>query len=405
MLPLGCVNHAEDDPELAAAIAASLQDAGGAGRGPTGPSYAAIAAAAAAAGGAGHHHTGSDGPPSVDGSWQMVGGEDEEDPELAQALALSMEEAQRAAGSQQQTRGTPPPGSSSSRQATPAAEQQQQAGASSGAAGTPPPPAPQVSVPEEPPEGGQGVLSLALRLPSGQRCCRRFLSLHTVGEVAAYAAQEAGLAGSQRVSLSTAFPVQVRGWYAGWRHTLPSGCMQPPPVRGSLAQACTGTMPHTSENAPRPSRCMPDDGRGTMTCKGAGPTDTLLGGGRRRVTTSAATSAAKAHTLRNLNATKVPCHTFACVAGQLLRHGAELMGVYILLCCTGAVGPCSHPGECWHHRPQHADCAAGLGGERWNGSERCSYQVPRMPSTCTCGGVHMVARQYRLLGAAHGAKG
>jgi hypothetical protein len=206
------LKHAAEDPELAAAIAASLQDAGAGARGPAGPSYAAIAAAAAA-GGPGQHPTG---PPSVDGSWQMVGGEDEEDPELAQALALSMEEAQRAAGSQPQTQGTPPPGGSSSRQATPAAEQQQQADASSGAGATPPPPpaAPLVAVPEEPPEGGEGVLSLALRLPSGLRCTRRFLVQHTVGEVAAYAAQEAGLLGSHRVSLSTAFPVQVR-WPGG----------------------------------------------------------------------------------------------------------------------------------------------------------------------------------------------
>jgi hypothetical protein len=60
-----------------------------------------------------------------------------------------------------------------------------------------------VDVPEEPPESAEGCLAVALRLPDGQRVSRRFLAAATVGQLAAYAAQQAG---GRRVAVAAQFP-------------------------------------------------------------------------------------------------------------------------------------------------------------------------------------------------------
>jgi hypothetical protein len=133
----------------------------------------------------------------------------EDDPELAAALAMSLEEAQ--AGSQQQQQGS---GERQERfQQSPSLADQQQSPAP-GVPASPPPPAvaAAAAVPEEPEEGAEGVLSLAVRLPSGQRLMRRFRQEDTVGGVKAWAAQQLGMTAGQQSQLKLAmqFPAKVR---------------------------------------------------------------------------------------------------------------------------------------------------------------------------------------------------
>ena len=204
----------DQDPELTAAIAASL--AAGIANSAPGPSsrgaqasaggasssYAAVAAQAAAAGTAGGSSGGWD-----RGGFGGAGGYDddmEDDPELAAALAMSLEEAQP--GSQQQ-QGIAHSAAGAGTSPSPAVRQQSSAPSLAVAA------AAVVAVPEEPEEGAEGVLSLAVRLPSGQRLMRRFRQEDTVGGLKAWAGQQLGLVAGQQQQLKLAmqFPAKVSG--------------------------------------------------------------------------------------------------------------------------------------------------------------------------------------------------
>lgn len=65
---------------------------------------------------------------------------------------------------------------------------------------------------EEPPEGGEGVISLVLLLPSGERLLRRFHSQEdTVGHVVAYVLKTIPLPERKMPQLSSSFPKRVIG--------------------------------------------------------------------------------------------------------------------------------------------------------------------------------------------------
>jgi ataxin-3 len=187
---------ADEEADLAAAIAASMQDysAGAAGpsnanpsssAGGAGSSYAAVArqAADAAAGDVGlAQQFGVADTGAVGGDF----GFEDEDPELAAALAASLEEHQQ---SQQQSQ----------------QDQQHQQQHERQAA---------VEVPEEPAEGVDGAVTVAFRLPSGGRLSRRFSSRDSVAVLQAWVAQQLLQGGTtthrmrqgQKVVLSTQFP-------------------------------------------------------------------------------------------------------------------------------------------------------------------------------------------------------
>lgn len=190
---LGCWDHActccagdDEDADLAAAIAASMQDVQPTGAeaqgtleasGSSGRSYAAAARQAV--------------DPVVQGSADRSASQiaqqddfavyDEDDPELAAALAASLEEHH----SQQQVQPQQP-------------EQQQQQ---------------LPEVPEEAPEDAEGVITVAFRLPSGARLSRRFLKTDIVAMLQAYVLQQLLASGElkpgQKVQLATQFPKNV----------------------------------------------------------------------------------------------------------------------------------------------------------------------------------------------------
>jgi hypothetical protein len=177
---------ADEDADLAAAIAASMQ---GYSAGPSnanassgaGPSYAAVArqAADAAAGDVGLAQQ-----YGVAGDAAGAGGDfgfEDDDPELAAALAASLEEHQQSQQQQEQQQ----------------EEQQQEQQAA-------------VEVPGEPEEGADGVVTVAFRLPSGGRLSRRFSSKDSVVVLQAWVAQQLLQGGEmkkgQGVVLSTQFP-------------------------------------------------------------------------------------------------------------------------------------------------------------------------------------------------------
>lgn len=173
----------DEDADLAAAIAASMQDvqvpagtaAGHPGAASTsGLSYAA--AAAAQPGPAAHQ-------PAV-GHHEDFEVYDDEDPELAAALAASLEEHNQ----QQQPEDL---------QQQDTSQLQQQL----------------LEVPEEPAEGADGVLTLAFRLPSGARLSRRFSKADSVAVVQSYVMQMLSSSGElkprQQVHLSTQFPTKI----------------------------------------------------------------------------------------------------------------------------------------------------------------------------------------------------
>lgn len=159
----GTAGDDEDDPGLAAALAASLADAGSL---QAGPSH-------------GQKRTHSAGG----GGWEEAEAFEDEDPELATALAASMEAC------------TP--------SSAPAEQQAQQAPEQPRLATDP-------AFPElgnEPPVGAPGALELGLRLPNGQRATRRFEAGQTVGHLAAFAAQQG--ADMSRHHLARQFPRQA----------------------------------------------------------------------------------------------------------------------------------------------------------------------------------------------------
>jgi hypothetical protein len=150
--------------------------------GGAGPSYAAVArqAADAAAGDVGLAQ--QFGVADAGAAGDDFGFEDE-DPELAAALAASLEEHQQS--QQQQSKQD---------------QQQQQQQAQQAA----------VEVPEEPAEGADGAVAVAFRLPSGGRLSRRFSSSDSVAVLQAWVAQQLLQGGEmrqgQKVVLSTQFP-------------------------------------------------------------------------------------------------------------------------------------------------------------------------------------------------------
>jgi hypothetical protein len=185
---------ADEDADLAAAIAASMQDYSAGAAGPSnahpsssgavgaGLSYAAVAqqAADAAAGDVGLAQ--QFGVADAGAAGDDFGFEDE-DPELAAALAASLEEHQQSQQQQGQQ------------------DQQQQQQQEQQAA---------VEVPEEPAEGAEGVVTVAFRLPSGGRLSRRFSSSDNVAVLQAWVSQQLLQGGEmrqgQQVVLSTQFP-------------------------------------------------------------------------------------------------------------------------------------------------------------------------------------------------------
>jgi hypothetical protein len=189
---------ADEEADLAAAIAASMQDYSAGAAGPSnanpgssssgggaGPSYAAVArqAADAAAGDVGLAQQFGVADAGVAGDDFEF---EDEDPELAAALAASLEEHQQ---SQQQSQ----------------QDQQQQQQNERQAA---------VEVPEEPAEGADGAVTVAFRLPSGGRLSRRFSSRDSVAVLQAWVAQQLLQGGAttqrmrqgQKVVLTTQFP-------------------------------------------------------------------------------------------------------------------------------------------------------------------------------------------------------
>jgi hypothetical protein len=211
----GATGDDEDDPGLAAALAASLADAGGL---QAGPSH-------------GHKRTHSTGGGS---GWEEAEAFEAEDPELAAALAASME-------------ACAPPPAPADQHAQQAPEQQEEAEQPKQAPGpafpglgapargphcwagahrpqsvcSPPPfwgalahpPSPLCrrrslfTTGIEPPAGAPGALELGLRLPDGRRATRRFEAGQTVGHLAAFAAQQGADMG--RHHLARQFPRQA----------------------------------------------------------------------------------------------------------------------------------------------------------------------------------------------------
>jgi hypothetical protein len=178
---------ADEDADLAAAIAASMQDYSAGGAGPSsnpntssgaGPSYAAVARQAAD-----EAATGDVGLAQQFGVADADAGGDfgfeDDDLELAAALAASLEEHQQSQQQQEQQQ-----------------QQQEQEAA--------------VEVPEEPAEGVEGVVTVAFRLPTGSRLSRRFSVKDSVAVLQAWVAQQLLQGGEmkkgQRVTLSTQFP-------------------------------------------------------------------------------------------------------------------------------------------------------------------------------------------------------
>ncbi|KAF6259414.1 ataxin-3 [Scenedesmus sp. NREL 46B-D3] len=189
--PAAAQPEEDEDSDLAAAIAASMQDYSVGGAGPSnantssggaGPSQAAAA------------HQAADAAADDVGLAQQFGvadagaaggdfGFEDDDPELAAALAASLEDHQQ---SQQQQ----------GQQDHHEQEQQEQQAA--------------VQIPEEPAEGAEGGFTIAFRLPSGGRLSRRFNSSDCVAVLQAWVAQQLLQGGEMRqgqaVVLSTQFP-------------------------------------------------------------------------------------------------------------------------------------------------------------------------------------------------------
>lgn len=171
---------------MAAAIAASLEDhTGGAG------SAGGVAQAAPlGAAGAGPSHTGGAG-----GDGFVA---DDDDPELAAALAASLEDVQRPAAAVAEADAMAEAALPAAAGAAAACTANRGAGAEAA-----------VAVPEEP-AAGPGVVHVGLRLPNGERIMRRFSIGDSVSVLCAYAQQQ--LPGGGRVELSTQFPRKVGGW-------------------------------------------------------------------------------------------------------------------------------------------------------------------------------------------------
>lgn len=114
---------------------------------------------------------------------------DDEDPELAAALAASLEDHN---GNQQQHQNL------QKQEGQPGQQQRGQA---------------LPDVPEEPTEGADGAITVAFRLPSGARLSRRFSTTDTVAVAQAYLVQHLISSGEmrqgQRVQLSTQFPKKI----------------------------------------------------------------------------------------------------------------------------------------------------------------------------------------------------
>ncbi|KIY96965.1 Ataxin-3 [Monoraphidium neglectum] len=199
---------ADEDPELAAALAASLADhmaasqggasgSGGTGRRGSGSQGfngdGGLAVGVGVGGGAGAGSLGRGGSGGV---------EDDEDYDLAAALAASMEDQQAHGGGGGD--GTDGAGTAAAAAAVEGAPSQSAAGAAE----------PVVAVPDEPEEGAVGVLTIALRLHD-RVVTRRWRATDTVDQLRAFAALQLGATaprgglaggGGSQVALSTQFP-------------------------------------------------------------------------------------------------------------------------------------------------------------------------------------------------------
>jgi hypothetical protein len=205
----GGSSDGEEDPELAAALAASLEhyqssqggggggsgEAGGGGDG-AGPSGSGRDVAGGGGGAAGTELAAAvaAGPGDFGG---FDGGFEDDDPELAAALAASLEEYGR---DQQQ------------------GQAEGAGGPSAAAAGAEVPAdtaaAPAVAIPDEPEEGMAGALTVGLRLRDGKVVTRRWRATDTVAQLRAFAALQLGGGGGGSgggVLLATSFPRRVLG--------------------------------------------------------------------------------------------------------------------------------------------------------------------------------------------------
>lgn len=186
----------DEDAELAAAIAASLADHSG----PSGT--AGQQQQQQQQGGSGSTAAGQPQQQPRRVSFDLPGSGDEMDPELAAAIAASME---------QPTAGTAPAAAAAQQGAAAAAADASTAPAAAEAAEAAAATEAQPELPElgpEPEAGSDGAMEVGLRLPTGGRASRRFdRESATVGHLAAFAAQQGVAMGRHQLALS--FPRRV----------------------------------------------------------------------------------------------------------------------------------------------------------------------------------------------------
>lgn len=186
----GGQGQGDEDAELAAAIAASLADHSG-HSGAAGQQQQQQQQ-----GGSGSTAAGQPQQQPRRVSFDLPGSGDEMDPELAAAIAASME---------QPTAGTIPAAAAAQQGAAAAAADASTAPAAAAAAEAQP------ELPElgpEPEAGSESAMEVGLRLPTGGRASRRFdREGATVGHLAAFAAQQGVAMGRHQLALS--FPRRV----------------------------------------------------------------------------------------------------------------------------------------------------------------------------------------------------
>eukprot|EP00879_Flechtneria_rotunda_P011637 GHRR01012156.1.p1 GENE.GHRR01012156.1~~GHRR01012156.1.p1 ORF type:complete len:518 (+),score=186.72 GHRR01012156.1:322-1875(+) len=192
----GQVSDDDKDADLAAAIAASMQDHNGPAVGPAAADgQESYAAAARQAKSSQRTNTGS----QQQGNWPAQDNDfmsyDDEDRGLAAALAASLKERQLQLLQQQQ-------------QDKQASQPTQELAAQQQLSQQQLPP-----VPDEPADGAEGSVTVAFRLPTGARLSRRFSKADTLGALQAFVAHELQQSGQmrpgQQVQLFSQFPRQL----------------------------------------------------------------------------------------------------------------------------------------------------------------------------------------------------
>lgn len=181
----------DEDPELAAALAASLEDHTAAHGSAAGPSHGGCSGTALGAGAS------TSGSGAAFGAVGRPGGGsygEEEDPEMAAALAASWEEHHAEGVAAAAVAGEAATGKAGASEAAAAGDGAEE----------------KVQVPDEPEEGLAGVLMVGLRLRDGRVVTRRWRATDTVDQLRAFASlQLNGGGGGGGVVLSTQFPRRV----------------------------------------------------------------------------------------------------------------------------------------------------------------------------------------------------